>query len=37
MDHHIKSDTLNLIEEKVGEILEYLSTGENPTEQSTMV
>ena len=27
-DLHIKSDTLNLIEEKVGKNLEYMGTGE---------
>jgi hypothetical protein len=27
-EHHIKPDKLNLIEEKVGKSLEYLSTGE---------
>jgi hypothetical protein len=27
-DVHIKSDTLNLIEEKVGKSLEYVCTGE---------
>ena len=28
-DLHMKPDTLNLIEEKVGKSLEYLGTGEN--------
>ena len=28
-DRHIKPDTLNLVEEKVGKILEYIGTGEN--------
>jgi hypothetical protein len=28
-DHHIKPDTLKLIEEKVGKILEHVGTGEN--------
>jgi hypothetical protein len=28
-DLHIKPDTLNLTEEKVGKSLEYISTGEN--------
>jgi hypothetical protein len=36
MDLHIKLDTLNLIEEKVGKSLEHMSTGEHFLNRTSM-